>query len=315
MKKVNELMKDIDEISKIPFKLKNELGDIYISPSFNNMELNIENVIKVKNEELILIINQKDKNVVPLLTFCIINALDEQNKREKYIIEEILNGKDILKEEIEAIYPFLNEKFSMIVISVEKGLEEAYFLIKEGYAAQDNIVLIYQEKIIILGELDDIKDHAISIKETISSNLFCKSVISYTNIANYKKINEGFSKCIRKLLVAEKFRVEESILGERDIIFEEIVDSIDISKKEELVIEFNKGFKKIDAEMMKTIDVFLKNGLNLSEASKELFIHRNTLIYRIEKIEKYTGFDIKNFNQAVIFKMIFTIWKEKNKIN
>ena len=315
MKKINELMKDIDEISKIPFKLKNELGDIYISPSFNNMELNVENVIRVKNEELTLVINEKNKNVIPLLTFCISNALKEQNKREKYIIEDILKGKDISKEEICAVYPFLNEKFSMIVVSSEKNLEEAYSLVKEGYSPQDNIVLIYQEKIVILGVLDDIKDHAISIKETIASNLFCKSIISYTNIANYKKIKDGFIKCITKLLVANKFRLEEDILGDRDIIFEEIVDSIDISKKEELVSEFNKGFKKIDAEMMRTIDVFLKSGLNLSEASKELFIHRNTLIYRIEKIEKYTGFDIKNFNQAVIFKMVFTLWKEKNKIN
>jgi sugar diacid utilization regulator len=315
MKKINELMKDIDEISKIPFKLKNELGDIYISPSFNNMELNVENVIRVKNEELTLVINEKNKNVIPLLTFCISNALKEQNKREKYIIEDILKGKEISKEEICAVYPFLNEKFSMIVVSSEKNLEEAYSLIKEGYSTQDNIVLIYQEKIVILGVLDDIKDHAISIKETISSNLFCKSIIIYTSIANYKKIRDGFIKCISKLLVANKFRLEEDILGDRDIIFEEIVDSIDISKKEELVSQFNKGFKKIDAEMMRTIDVFLKSGLNLSEASKELFIHRNTLIYRIEKIEKYTGFDIKNFNQAVIFKMVFTLWKEKNKIN
>ena len=66
--------------------------------------------------------------------------------------------------------------------------------------------------------------------------------------------------------------------------------------------------------MMKTIDVFFNCGLNLSEAAKELYIHRNTLIYRLEKIQKYTGFDIKNFNEAVIFKSIYTVWKEENKI-
>ena len=53
--------------------------------------------------------------------------------------------------------------------------------------------------------------------------------------------------------------------------------------------------------------------LNLSEASKELYIHRNTLIYRLDKIQKYTNYDIREFNDAVLLKIIFFIWKEKNE--
>ncbi|MBM6839900.1 helix-turn-helix domain-containing protein, partial [Clostridium saudiense] len=63
--------------------------------------------------------------------------------------------------------------------------------------------------------------------------------------------------------------------------------------------------------MIKTIEVFFKCGLNLSEAAKELYIHRNTLIYRLDKIEKLTSYDIREFNNAVIFKIVFFLWKEK----
>ena len=315
MKKINELMKDIDEISQIPFKLKNELGDIYISPSFNTKEKFIEYEMKMQNEQIILVINEKDKNTIPLLSYCIINKLREQNDNKKNIIIDVLKGKDITSEDLESIYPFLNEKFSMIIVSVEKNLEDAFLLIKEGYNSEENIVLIYQDKIMILGQLDDIDEHAVSIKETISSNMFCKSVICYSNVDSYKKIKETLNKCNQKISVALKYKLERDILGQKDIIFEEIVDSIDSLRKDELISEFHKGFKKIDTEIIKTIDAFFKSGLNLSEASKELYIHRNTLIYRIEKIEKYTGFDIRNVNQAVIFKIIFTLWKEKNKIN
>ena len=315
MKKINELMKDIDEISQIPFKLKNELGDIYISPSFNNKELFIEECLKIHDKEITLVISEKDSNTLPLLTYCIINIIKENNNKKKYVIKDILNGKDISKEDILMTYPFLNEKFSIITVFVEKDIEETFLLIKEGYNEEENIVLIHQDKILILGQLDDIYDHAISLRETISSNIACKSRITYLNVANYKKINEAFAKCNEKISVAIKFNLEIDILGERDIIFEEIVESIGSLKKEELIHEFHKGFKKIDTEMIKTIDIFFKSGLNLSEASKELYIHRNTLIYRIDKIEKYTGFDIRNFNEAVIFKMIFTLWKEKNKTN
>lgn len=311
MKKVNELMKDIDEISQIPFKLKNKLGDIYTSPSFNNMEKSIEESLKAIGTDIILVIGNKNKNVLPLLTHVITNALRENKDKKKYIIEDILKGKDITSKDIQDTYPFLNGKFGIITIFVEKDLESAFLLIKECYDEEQNIILKYQEKIVIIGELDDIYDHAVSIRETVSSNISCKTRISYINVSDYTKIKDALLKCNEKISVAIKFNLEIDILGERDIIFEEIVESIDNLKKEKLINEFHKGFKRLDAEIIRTIDIFFKSGLNLSEASKELYIHRNTLIYRIEKIEKYTGFDIRNFNEAMIFKMIFTLWKEK----
>ena len=66
--------------------------------------------------------------------------------------------------------------------------------------------------------------------------------------------------------------------------------------------------------MVKTIEVFFNCGLNLSEGAKELFIHRNTLIYRLDKVEKVTGVDIRDFNKATLFKILFTLWKEDKKM-
>ena len=66
--------------------------------------------------------------------------------------------------------------------------------------------------------------------------------------------------------------------------------------------------------MIKTIEVFFKLDLNLSEASKELYVHRNTLIYRLDKIQKYTNYDIRKFNDAVLFKIAFFLWKQENKV-
>ena len=71
---------------------------------------------------------------------------------------------------------------------------------------------------------------------------------------------------------------------------------------------------KLDDDMIKTIEIFFKLDLNLSEASKELYVHRNTLIYRLDKIQKYTGYDIRKFNDAALFKIAFFIWRQKNKI-
>lgn len=67
--------------------------------------------------------------------------------------------------------------------------------------------------------------------------------------------------------------------------------------------------------MIRTMEVFFKCGLNLSEASKELYIHRNTLIYRLDKIQKYTNYDIREFNDAVLLKIIFSFGRKKMKKN
>ena len=98
-----------------------------------------------------------------------------------------------------------------------------------------------------------------------------------------------------------------------NLYLEGIIDSVSRKIKEDIYNKFNNGISKLDNEMIRTMEVFFKCGLNLSEAAKELYIHRNTLIYRLDKIEKYTNYDIREFNEAVLLKIIFFIWKEKMK--
>ena len=64
-----------------------------------------------------------------------------------------------------------------------------------------------------------------------------------------------------------------------------------------------------DSEMMRTADVFLKNSLNMSEAARLLYLHRNTLSYRLDRIEDATGLNIRYFSDAVIFRIIVTLSK------
>ena len=59
----------------------------------------------------------------------------------------------------------------------------------------------------------------------------------------------------------------------------------------------------LDTETLSTINSFFENNLNVSETSRQLFIHRNTLVYRIEKLQKQTGLDIRNFDDALRFKI------------
>lgn len=63
-----------------------------------------------------------------------------------------------------------------------------------------------------------------------------------------------------------------------------------------------------DEELMRTAEVFFKRDLNLSETARELFVHRNTLIYRLDRIERMTGLNIRNFKDALTFKTAKTLF-------
>ena len=64
---------------------------------------------------------------------------------------------------------------------------------------------------------------------------------------------------------------------------------------------------EFDEETLNTINKFFENNLNVSETSRQLFVHRNTLVYRIEKLEKSTGLDIRTFDDALTFKIALMV--------
>ena len=71
----------------------------------------------------------------------------------------------------------------------------------------------------------------------------------------------------------------------------------------------NKSPDDFDEETITTINKFFENSLNVSETSRQLYIHRNTLVYRLEKIYKLTGLDLRKFDQAIVFKVAMMVHK------
>ena len=73
---------------------------------------------------------------------------------------------------------------------------------------------------------------------------------------------------------------------------------------------FQKGsIDSLDHETLFTIQRFFENNLNVSETSRKLFVHRNTLVYRLEKIKKITGLDLREFEDAIVFKVALMVKK------
>ena len=82
----------------------------------------------------------------------------------------------------------------------------------------------------------------------------------------------------------------------------------------------NEVFKKnpietLDEDTLETINKFFENNLNVSETSRKLYVHRNTLVYRLEKIKKLTGLDLREFDHAIVFKVAMMVKKYLDSLN
>ena len=83
----------------------------------------------------------------------------------------------------------------------------------------------------------------------------------------------------------------------------------DISAYYHSLLFNRKNQRLFNEEMLYTIDMFFKKDLNLSDTARQLYIHRNTLVYRLDKVQKQIGLDLRSFEDAVTFKILMELKK------
>ena len=313
MECIENMVKDIYECCKIPFQLSIESLGAYETLEYDDSDQIISKNIKFNGTKCCLKTKAAFGNTLNLLAYSLENKLKDILIHKESIITSLLAGKNIEKDVILAVWPTLLDRFYLIDIYIESKSYDAYLYIKELYDDSDVEVILSNDKLLLIAKVKEICDHITGIKDALLNNFTGRYYISYCQVENYEGLKKSFEECEYRLMLANKYKISESIIDEKKMILEGIIDSVSEEEKKRIYQLFNEGFSKVDNEMIRTIEAFFRCGLNLSDAAKELYIHRNTLIYRLDKIEKYTGYDIRNFNNAVLFKVVFFIWKEKNK--
>ena len=156
---------------------------------------------------------------------------------------------------------------------------------------------------------DEILEFAAAAAETVESEagITCFAGIGRPD-DSLERIATGFLEAEAALNTGLKHRIPGRAFAFSRITLERLADSIPLEKasalKKEIVPECYE--KLMTEEMLETIRTFFRNDLNLSTTARKLFIHRNTLIYRMEKIRKVTGLDLRKFDDAVVFRMLMS---------
>ena len=100
----------------------------------------------------------------------------------------------------------------------------------------------------------------------------------------------------------------------KNITLDEMVSYLTKAQRERLIAGYDiKKFARIfeHSDLMVAVDSFFENGMNISETARKLYMHRNTLIYRLNKIQKTTGIDLRNFEMAVTFLVLRILYEQK----
>ena len=174
----------------------------------------------------------------------------------------------------------------------------------------NDMVLIKELKEIVTSE--KLEELAQSIVDTISAETMLTVCVGLSTVAyNIDQINNAYKEAQIALEVGKVFDEEKYILNYDSLGIGRLIYQLPIKLCELFLQEvFKKGdISTLDDETILTINKFFENDLNVSETSRQLFVHRNTLVYRLEKIYKLTGLDLRKFDQAIVFKVAMMVHK------
>jgi len=149
-----------------------------------------------------------------------------------------------------------------------------------------------------------------SIEDTLKSELFVKTAIGIGTVASHlRELADSFKEAQVAIEVGKVFDTEKTILSYENLGIGRLIYQLPTTLCEIFLSEVFKknSIDSLDQETLFTINKFFENNLNVSETSRKLFVHRNTLVYRLEKIKKLTGLDLREFDHAIIFKVALMV--------
>ena len=180
----------------------------------------------------------------------------------------------------------------------------------------DYVTSVNEKNIIVIKVLseeegyEELNDTARMLLDMLNSEAMSNARIAYGSIVNeIKGLSKSYKEANMALDVGKIFYAEKNIISYVSLGIGRLIYQLPVNLCEMFIEEiFGENIPdEIDDEILLTVVKFFDNSLNVSETSRQLFIHRNTLIYRIEKLQKATGLDVRVFDDALTLKIALMV--------
>ena len=231
---------------------------------------------------------------------------------DNLLLVDIYNRAQKLHVEVEA---------PRIVYLVETRVEKdngATEMLKSLFSSQngDYITAVDEKNIILIKAVEKdespeaLEQTANMIVDMMNSEAMMKVRVSYgTVVRELREVSKSYKEAMMAMDVGRIFYAEKNVIAYSTLGIGRLNYQLPVNLCRIFIEEIFGGNQvyDIDDETLTTINKFFENNLNVSETSRQLFIHRNTLVYRIEKLQKATGLDIRTFEDAMTFKIAMMV--------
>ena len=187
-----------------------------------------------------------------------------------------------------------------------------------GSKSKDFVTAVDEKSVVIVKEVgdtetyEDLCKYARSIKEMLAGEGMPEARIALGTVVNeIKDVSRSYKEAKMTLDVGKIFYSERSVVAYSNLGIGRLIYQLPIPLCKMFIREIFDGKSPDDfaEETLTTINKFFENSLNVSETSRQLYIHRNTLVYRLDKLQKSTGLDLRVFEDAITFKIALMVVK------
>ena len=344
--KIQVTLEEMKDISRLDMALYNERGKL-VAATFDQKEDLEEAVINfaesmaesqmlagshffkvLVDDEVAYILLVKSSTeeayMVGKLAVCQIRNLAEAYREQfdrNNFIQNILLGNMLVVDMYNKARKFHIEQTERVVYVVEvEGKKDAGIMEfvrgMFGSSTKDFVTEVDEQNIILVKDVRDLSSEAAleSVAKMLADNMHSEAMVrvrvGYGNrVVNLQDISRSYQEAkmaieVGKIFYADLETVSYSKLGIGRLIYQ-----IPMSRCEMFIREvFGEDIPKIfTEENVVTIQKFFENNLNISETARQLYVHRNTLVYRLERLEKAIGLDIRRFDDAMTFKIAMMV--------
>ena len=277
--------------------------------------------------EYILIVNGDDDNtymIGKLAVFQIQNlivAYKERFDKDSFIKNLLLDNLLLVDIYNRAKKLHIDSDVRRVVMILETQQEKDHNSMEAvknlmGTKSKDFITAVDEKSIIIVKQLEEEEsyDEIGKMAQTILDNLGLDKQedthIAYgTIVKELKEVSRSYKEARMALDVGKIFFSERDVIAYSSLGIGRLIYQLPIPLCKMFIKEIfeNKSPDDFDEETLTTIDKFFENSLNVSETSRQLYIHRNTLVYRLDKLQKSTGLDLRVFEDAITFKIALMV--------
>ncbi len=188
----------------------------------------------------------------------------------------------------------------------------------------DFVISVNETDVVVIKELPggentaEVKAIAESIENALKNELQIKCIVGIGTTAKHlRELADRYKEAQIAIDVGRVFESDKTIISYENLGIGRIIYQLPTTLCEMFL---NEVFKKnpietLDEDTLETINKFFENNLNVSETSRKLYVHRNTLVYRLEKIKKLTGLDLREFDDAIVFKVAMMVKQYLDSVN